>query len=223
MIDYTAARLNMVESQLRTNKITDPALLESFGTVPRELFVPENLRGMAYSDSNLEIGKGRCLLEPRVLGRLIQAANPQPGDMVLDVGCGSGYSTAILARLAATVVALESDKSLVDITNQTLTDLAIDNSIVVEGPLTEGYAKQGPYDVILINGSLAEIPPRLSEQLADGGRLVVVLRGGTNAARGGIGRGTLVQRIGKTISSRSLFDAATPFLPEFMQEPGFVF
>jgi len=153
MTDFTTARLNMVESQLRTNKVTDLPLIDAFETVPRELFVPEPLRGIAYIDEDVALGGGRFVMEPRVLARLLQAAQPGPEDVALDLGCGSGYATAILSRLVATVVALEDDAALAAAANRTLGELEIDNAVVVEGRLTEGYPKQAPYNVILLGGS----------------------------------------------------------------------
>ena len=218
MIDYTAARLNMVESQLRTDRVTDAALLEAFEQVPRELFVPEELRGVAYVDEDLAVGQGRHMMEPRVLARLLQAARPEPQDIVLDIGCGTGYATVILARLSATVVALEDGGGLAARANEVLDELEVGNAVVVEGPLNEGYAKQAPFNVIVVNGAVAEVPPAISGQLAEAGRLVTVVR---NSA--GMGRAILMQRIGQVVSSRTLFDAAVPVLPGFEVEPGFVF
>ncbi len=218
MVDFAAARLNMVESQLRTNKVTDLRLLAAFETVPRELFVPEPLRGIAYIDEDVALGGGRFVMEPRVLARLLQAAQPGPEDVALDLGCGSGYATAILSRLVATVVALEDDAALAAAANRTLEKLEIDNAVVVEGRLTEGYPKQAPYNVIVLGGAVAKIPPAISDQLADGGRLVAVVKGDA-----GMGRATLMQRNGGVVSSRILFDASAPMLPGFEVEPGFVF
>jgi protein-L-isoaspartate(D-aspartate) O-methyltransferase len=218
MVDFAAARLNMVESQLRTNKVTDLRLLEAFETVPRELFVPEPLRGIAYIDEDVALGGERFVMEPRVLARLLQAAAPRPEDVALDLGCGSGYATAILSHLVATVVALEDDSALAATANRTLGELEIDNAVVVEGRLTEGYPKQAPYNVILLDGAVAEVPPAIADQLAEAGRLVTVVSAGP-----GLGRATLMQRDGGVISSRVLYDAALPVLPGFEAEPGFVF
>lgn len=218
MVDFAAARLNMVESQLRTNKVTDLRLLAAFETVPRELFVPEPLRGIAYIDEDVALGGGRFVMEPRVLARLLQAAQPGPEDVALDLGCASGYATAILSRLVATVVALEDDAALAAAANRTLGELEIDNAVVVEGRLTEGYPKQAPYNVILLGGAVAEVPAAIADQLAEGGRLVTVVSAGP-----GLGRATLMRRDGGVISSRILYDAALPVLPGFEAEPGFVF
>lgn len=218
MVDFAAARSNMVESQIRTNKVTDPHLLEAFETTPRERFVPEPLRGIAYIDEDVALGGERFVMEPMVLARLLQAARPGPGDVALDLGCGSGYATAILSRLVATVVALEVDAALAAAANQTLDELEIDNAVVVEGRLTEGYPKQAPYNVILLNGAVSEVPLAIADQLAEGGRLVTVVSVGA-----GLGRATLMRRDSGIISSRILCDAAVPVLPGFEAAPGFVF
>jgi len=218
MTDFAAARLNMVESQIRTNKVTDPRIVDAFGTVPREAFVGEARRGIAYIDEDLEVAPGRFLMEPMVLARLLQAAAPLAGDMALDIGCATGYSTAVLAQLAETVVGLERERALMDAANRTLNALDVDNAVVVEGALEAGYQKQAPYNVIVFEGAVAEVPEIVKRQLAEGGRLVAVVVDGT-----GIGRGTLVQRAGDSFSSRTLFDAATPLLPGFAREAGFVF
>jgi len=217
-VDYAAARANMVGSQLRTTKVTDPVLLEAFESVPRELFVPADKRGVAYVDEDMAIAGGRYLMKPMVLARLLQAAAIEPGDIVLDIGCGSGYSSAILAKLAATVVAVESDKRLADEANRILSDQGNDNVVVVEAALDEGYPKQAPYNVIFIGGSVADVPKAICDQLIDGGRLVTVVKDGKD-----LGRATLMQRIGDVVSSRVLFDAATHYLPGFTREAGFAF
>jgi len=218
MVKYAAARMNMVDSQIRTNKVTDPALLDAFEKIPRELFVPAGRGGVAYVDQDVALGNGRHLMEPMVLARLLQEARPGPADMVLEVGCGTGYATAILAQLVATVVALESDHELAARASRTLADLGIDNALVVEGPLTAGWRAQAPYGMILINGAVADVPAALRAQLAEGGRLVTVQRAGP-----GPGRGLLLRRTGDVTTGRHVFDAGTPVLPEFAHEPGFVF
>lgn len=217
-MDYAAARTNMVDCQLRTNKVRDGRLVRAFETVPRELFVPEGQRSIAYVDEDLPLGNGRHLMEPMVLARLLQAADVSPEDLVLEIGGASGYGATVLAQLGATIVSLESDKSLASAAAEAQAKVGIDNVLLVEGPLAEGYAKQAPYNVILINGAVGEIPTAITDQLADGGRLVTVLRAG-----GEPGQAVLVQRRGDNVSSRVLFDAATPLLPEFEPAPGFVF
>ena len=218
MVDFAAARLNMVESQLRTNKVTNGAVLDAFERTPRELFVPESRQGIAYVDEDIEIGSGRHLMEPMVLARLLQAAQPGPSDVVLDIACGTGYATALLAGMAATVVALESDEDLAASATDTLAVLEADNAVVVKGRLNEGYPAQAPYNVILIGGGVAEVPEVISRQLAEGGRLVAVIKDS-----GSIGRATLLECHGDVVSGRVLFDAAVPSLPEFEPAPRFVF
>ncbi len=208
----------MVESQIRTNKVTDQRVIAAFEAVPRELFVDEAKRGFAYIDEDLEVASGRYLMEPMVLARLLQAAGPRPGDIALDIGCTTGYSTAILAHLVETVVGVESERQLMDRANRTLNALDVDNAVVVEGALNAGYQKQAPYDVIVFQGAVSEVPDTVKRQLSDGGRLVAVV-----CDEAGIGRGTLIQRLGDSFSARILFDAATPLLPGFAREVGFVF
>lgn len=217
-MDYAAARLNMVESQVRPNRVTDPRIISAMMELPRENFVPKPLRGIAYVDEDVHIGGGRYLVEPMVLARLIQVAEIAPGDVVLEIGTGTGYGAAVLSRLASTVVALESDATLAKAATKTLGDLGIDNVAVVEGKLAEGYPQQAPYNVIVFSGAVEYIPPGIAEQLADGGRLVAVV-----APPGQPGKATLANRVGSTISSRIIFDAGTPVLPGFELEPGFVF
>ncbi len=217
-MDFAAARANMVDCQLRTNKVRDARLLHAFETVPRELFVPENRRSIAYVDEDLQLSPGRFLIEPMVLARLLQAADITPEDLVLEIGGASGYGSAILAYLGATVVSLESDTDLAAAAAEAQAKLGIGNVLIVVGPLRHGYDKQAPYNVIVINGAVSEIPAAITDQLAEGGRLVGVVREDT-----GPGQAVLVERHGANISRRVLFDAATPVLPEFERTPGFVF
>ncbi|MDJ0934905.1 MAG: protein-L-isoaspartate O-methyltransferase [Kiloniellales bacterium] len=218
MFDFAQARSNMIDSQLRTNKVTDTGVLDAFAAVPRERFLPEARAGVAYIDEDLEVAPGRYLMEPMVLARLLQAARIEATDMVLDVGCTTGYSSAVLARLADTVVALESDPALCERANQTLQDLGIDNAVVVTADLTAGYEKQAPYDVILLGGAVAELPEAILSQLAEGGRLVTVM-----ASQAHLGQAVLVRRNAGQASRRVLFDAAVRELPGFAAAPGFVF
>jgi protein-L-isoaspartate(D-aspartate) O-methyltransferase len=216
-MDYAAARLNMVESQIRPNRVVDGPLLEAFARLPRERFVPPQLRGRAYVDEDVPLGGGRCLMEPMVLARLLQVAAIEPGDIVLDVGCATGYAAAVMARLANTVVGLESDKALIAQAVQALAELGIDNVAIVEGRLTEGCPKQAPYNAILIDGGAEFVPQAILDQLAEGGRLVAVL------GQGSPRRATLMERIGGTVSSRPLFEASVAPLPGFSRDPGFIF
>ena len=218
MSDYATIRHTMVESQLRTNEVAEPRLVDAIEAVPRERFVPEPMQGIAYVDEDLEIAPGRYLMEPRVLARLLQAATIDADDVVLDVGCATGYSTVVLAHLAGTVVGLESDGALASRADQLMAELGVDKAAVVTGPLAEGYSRQAPYNVILVDGAVPDVPTGLSDQLADGGRLLAVVR-----EPGNVGRAVLMLRRHGMLSSRELFDAAVPILPGFEQAPGFVF
>lgn len=208
----------MVDCQLRTNKVKDERLLHAFETLPRELFLPEGQRSVAYVDEDLPVAPGRYLIEPMVLARLLQATDIGADDLVLEIGGASGYGSAVLSQLGATIVSLESDKELAAAAAKAHGEAGIDNVLLVEGPLDQGYAKQAPYNVIVINGAVNVVPPAITDQLADRGRLVTVVREG-----GGTGQAVLVERHGANISRRVLFDASTPLLPEFERTPGFVF
>jgi protein-L-isoaspartate(D-aspartate) O-methyltransferase len=218
MGDPVAARHNMVESQIRTNKVTDPRVIAAFLEVPREQFVPKAKRGLAYIDEDIALGGGRYMIEPMVLARLLQLAEAKASDLALDIGCGAGYAAAILARLCSTVVAVECDPALAEQAQQTFHDLAVDNVAVIEGPLEAGYAKQAPYDLVLFNGAAPEVPKAIADQVAEGGRVVAVLR-----EADGVGRGTILRKSGGVLSGRAMFDAATPLLPGFARAAGFVF
>jgi protein-L-isoaspartate(D-aspartate) O-methyltransferase len=214
---YAAARRNMVESQLRTGKVSDAALLEVFASVPREKFAPAPRRAVAYVDDDLPVGSGRYLMEPMVLARLIQLAGPEPTESVLDVACGTGYSTAILAGLAGRVVGLECEPGLAQLARESLSSHGAANATVVECDLTAGWPTDAPYDVILINGMIEVLPSALSDQIAEGGRLVCVQR------RDGVGRAVLATRTDGIVSSRVVFEAAVPPLVAFLAPPEFVF
>lgn len=218
MSDFAAARHNMIEGQIRTNKVTDPALLDALAALPREQFVPVERRSAAYIDNDVRLSGERYMMEPMVLARLLQAAEPTKTEVALDVGCGTGYATAVLARLAATAIGLESDANLARLAGETLGRLAIDNAIVVEGKLADGYARHGPYDVILVNGAVAEFPPALLEQLAEGGRLVGVRRPGSSP-----GAAMLMLKRHGAVAGRTLFEAATPYLAGLAPKPRFEF
>lgn len=219
--DYATARRNMVDGQIKPNRVTDLALMDALREIPRELFVPTWARGVAYVDEDLKLADDRYLMEPLVFARLVDAAAIQPTDRVLDIGCASGYSTAVLARLADTVVAVEPDAEFVRSAGDTLTQLGIHNAAVVAGPAVDGHAREAPYDVIMINGAVAAVPPAITDQLADGGRLLTVLAPPLD--RPGPGQGALFLKIGETVSRRFLFEAGTPPMPGFQTSAAFQF
>ncbi|MGE0651710.1 MAG: protein-L-isoaspartate O-methyltransferase [Alphaproteobacteria bacterium] len=218
MINFDNARRNMVDNQLRPNKVTDPRVVDAMLELPREKFVPAELRGVAYVDDDVSIGHGRVLMEPMVLARMLQAAEIAPSDVVLDIGAGTGYASAVCARLAATVVALESDPGLVAESAHILSELGIDNVVTVEGALRDGYPQQAPYDVIVFSGAVEDIPENILGQLTEDGRLVAVV-----AVPGKAPVARLARNCEGTMAFRTLFDAAVPCLPGFESEPGFVF
>jgi protein-L-isoaspartate(D-aspartate) O-methyltransferase len=217
-MDFAAARSNMVENQIRTNRVIDPRVTAALSEVPREAFVSKAMRGFAYVDADLDIGGGRHILSPLALARLLVAASIKPGDVVLNIGDASGYSTALLAKLAQTVVSLEADAEWVARSSQALTGQGIDNAAVVQGGFEAGYPAQAPFDVIFLSGGVSEISASLRRQLADGGRLVAMVDRGQ-----GVGRGTLVVRVGDTWGQRTLFDMAATCLPKRAAKPVFVF
>ncbi|WP_114391572.1 protein-L-isoaspartate O-methyltransferase family protein [Oleisolibacter albus] len=216
--DFTAARTNMVEGQIRPNRVTDARLIDAFQSVPREQFVPKALRGVAYVDEDIHIGHGRYLLEPRVLARLLQEAQVTADDVVLDVGSGMGYSAAVIGRLAATVVALESEPDLAAQATAAFQANGVDNALIMQGPLAAGWAKQAPYNVIVLEGAVTEVPQVLLDQLAEGGRLVCVLGGDAQ-----VGTARLFQKLDGVVSGRTLFDATVRALPGFERAPAFQF
>ncbi|HEX3525208.1 MAG TPA: protein-L-isoaspartate O-methyltransferase [Stellaceae bacterium] len=212
------ARAHMLESQLRPNKVTDDRVLNAFASVRRELFVPEHLRPVAYIDEDLPLGGGRYLMEPMVAARLLQAAAIARTEAALIVGAGTGYEAALIAMLARNVLALEEDPELARHARTALVEHAIASVSVVEGPLREGYRPRAPYDVILFGGAVVETPPEIAAQLADGGRLLAVVKP-ANA----MGRAILVTRTGGVLARRVIFDAATPVLPGFAPKLAFEF
>ena len=217
-MDFAAARVNMVDSQLRTNQVLDEAVLDAFLMVPRERFVPVVFHDTAYVDEDLPLGGGRALLAPLTLARLLDAARVQATDRVLDIGGANGYGPAIVARIAAGVTVVEEDAGLAGQARARLAELGVLHATLVEGPLAKGHAAAAPYDVIVIEGAVASIPDAVAAQLAEGGRLVTVHRSGAEP-----GRAILVNRIQGALSRRILFDAAAPLLPGFAPAPSFVF
>jgi protein-L-isoaspartate(D-aspartate) O-methyltransferase len=218
MTVYETARAKMIDCQLRPNKVTDERIIDAFARVRRELFVPEHLRGVAYVDEDLPLGKGRYLMEPMVAARLLQAAMPDRKDTALVVGASVGYEAALLALLARGVVALEEDAELARRGRAALVDHRIASVSYVEEPLSAGHRQRAPYDVILFGGAVAAIPSEIAAQLSEGGRMGAVLRPGQ-----GVGRATLTTRTGGVLAHRVIFDAATPLLPGFVPTPAFVF
>jgi len=217
MQDFSKARLNMVDCQIRTSDVTNHELLNAFTEVPREKFVPAERAELAYIDEDIPIGHGRYLMEPAPFAKLAQAVGIGSGDVVLDVGCGTGYSSAVLSRFASLVIALEENAELADLAAKTLDALDYDNVAVVHSKLNEGYPGEGPYDVIFMGGAVETIPVTIFDQVKDGGKLIVV-EGHGNAANA-----RLYVRNGDDISGRKLFNCAIKPLPGFDKTREFVF
>lgn len=217
MLDFAEARRNMVENQLRPSRIEDPRLLAAMGEVPRELFLPKQLRGVAYSDDDIDLGNGHFLVEPLVLAKLLQAARPRPEEVALVIGCSTGYAAAVLSRLVATVFLLVEPEDDVASLDRLLNELDCANVVVQQGKLREGLASQAPFDLVVLPGAVREVPPALRQQLGDGGRLVTVVE------QKHAGRVTLFSRVGDAMGRRTPFDAMAPELVALRPEPGFTF
>ena len=210
-----SARFNMVETQIRPSHVTDDRLLAAMMAVPREKFVPGAARALAYADVPVALAPGRYLLDPRSFAKLVQLAGIEADDRVLDVGGGTGYSAAVLARLAGEVVALEQDADLVRAASQLLANV-VGKVEVVQGGLVEGVKDRAPFDVIFINGAIEQVPDTLLSQLAEGGRLVAVLKDGQS-------RAWLYLKENGQVGRRPDFDADVPVLAGFKKAMGFVF
>jgi len=230
MTEFKRARENMVESQVRPAGVRDPALLRVLYRTPREVFVPASLRPLSYVEEHLPIKKlngggreTRYLLSPMMLARLIELLRVGPDDIALDIGCATGYSTAVLAGLAESVVAVESDAELVSSASENLANLGIDNAAVVEGPLAEGYPSEAPFNVILINGGVEDAPEPLFAQLAEGGRLATIVRQPTAAVDDTFGHAYLYEKAEGWVSGQFEFSGGAPLLPGFARPRGFTF
>jgi protein-L-isoaspartate(D-aspartate) O-methyltransferase len=223
MMDYQAARTKMVDNQIRTTDVTSYSVLKAFLTVPKEAFVPEKLKPFAYIDSDIEIAPkrnglpARYIMEPSPMAKLLQLAEIRPTDSVLEIGGGTGYGAAILGQLAGTVLSVESDAELAETASSTQVTLGYGNVSVVTGELSKGFASKGPYDVIFVHGSVDELPEALFTQLADGGRLVVVL------GQGNASRAHLYVKDGHNVSERPSFNTSVKPLPGFSKVVEFVF
>ena len=217
MTDTAAALSHMIDCQLRPNEVNDERVIEAISAVPKDQFVPKAKRAIAYVDEDLEVGEGRFLMEPRVFGRLLMAADVQPQDIVLDVGCATGYSSAVLAKLAEAVVAVEENENLATLAEKKLAEQDIMNAAVVSCTLCDGVAKQGPYDVIFLEGAVEDIPKKLLKQLKEGGRLLCV------KVEAGVGRAHIIRKTDGNLEEENLFDADVLPLPGFEKAQGFVF
>lgn len=222
MTDFADLRSNMVEHQLRTSDVTSHDVLDRFGELSRETFVAAPQKPFAYTDGDIlawksDAGEERYLMEAAPFARLVQAALIRSTDLVLDIGCGTGYSAAMLAGFCESVVAIESAAELVEIATANLIDMQIDNAVVLQSSLEDGYAKEGPYDLIVINGAVDYVPEKLFGQLRDDGRLL------TFVGQGNSGDLTIFRKTGTGSTSVPVMNASVPPLPGFQLEESFVF
>jgi protein-L-isoaspartate(D-aspartate) O-methyltransferase len=217
MLDMAKARALMVEAQVRTNDVTDSRVLEAMSRLPRERFVPQDKRHLAYSDAYVPLEGDRCLLDPRSFAKLAQLAEIGEEDRVLDVACGLGYSTAVFASMAREVVGLEEIETLAAEATRAMREYGAGRARITQGPLDQGCAAGAPYDVVFINGAVQEIPPALTSQLRDGGRLLAIFRDGP------VGKAHFCVHKGGVLSHRVAFDATVPLLKRFERSRSFVF
>ena len=216
---FATARKTMVDCQLRPSKVNDQFILDAFLTIPREDFVGKQQRALAYVDEDLLLPGGRCLMDPMVLARLLQALEIRPDDSVLIVGAGCGYGTAVAAKLAGSVIAIETRANLVDKAQDVLVSIGIDNAAIVKSRLVDGYPEEGPYDRILIEGGVETVPDNLLKQLTPKGRLAAIYRKAVHP----VGVASVWTRSGKEFTRTSLFDARVPNIDEFNAKVEFSF
>ena len=217
MADYAARRRTMVDTQVRPSDVTSFPVLDAMLTIPREAFVPDAMRDLAYAGAPVTLTGSRQLMEARNIAKILQALDLQPGDLVLEIAPGLGYTTALLASLVEAVVAVEEDASLAADAEAALSAQEIDNAAVLHAPLTAGSAKNGPYDVIVAFGGVQEVPQSLIDQIKEGGRIMAVFM------QGALGEARLGRKIDGAMSWRVEFNATAPVLPGFARVPGLVF
>ncbi len=215
MTDYTSRRTMMVDTQVRPSDVTKFPIIDAMLSVPRESFVPDHLREAAYVGENLALGPGRVMLEPRTLAKMLDALDIQQNHVALDVGCGLGYSTAILARMCEFVVGVEDDEARAEEAQGILSRHGFDNAAVMAGPLAEGSAKSGPYDIIVVQGAVEEVPAALTDQLREGGRIACVFSEGT------LGVIRVGHKIDGVMNWRFSFNASAPVLSGFEKPAAF--
>ncbi|TCO69315.1 protein-L-isoaspartate O-methyltransferase family protein [Rhodovulum euryhalinum] len=217
MPDYDALREAMVDTQVRPSDVTRLPIIEALLAVPREEFAPAALRSAAYIGENLPLGRNRTILEPRTFAKMLEAIDLGPGDLVLDLGCGLGYSAAVMARMADAVVAVEEDPAMAKESEALLGEWGADNVAVERAPLAEGAPRHGPYDAIVIEGAVEEIPAAIADQLKEGGRIVALFMEDT------LGVARIGRKVEGALSWRFIFNASAPVLPGFERAHEFQF
>ncbi|MES2914699.1 MAG: protein-L-isoaspartate O-methyltransferase [Pseudomonadota bacterium] len=215
MSEFATRRVMMVDTQVRPSDVTKFPIIDAMLSVPRETFVPDDKREAAYVGENLTLAPGRVVLEARTMAKLLDALDVQPKELVLDIGCGLGYSAAVIARLAETVVAVEEDETLAAEAQRLLSDQGVDSAVVVTGSLSEGWIKCAPYDVITIEGGVEQVPETILAQLKDGGRIGAIFMDGA------VGTARVGYKTGGKVTWRSMFNASAPVLAGFRIARGF--
>jgi protein-L-isoaspartate(D-aspartate) O-methyltransferase len=209
MRDFASRRTMMVDTQVRPSDVTKFPIIDAMLSVPREDFVPSAQREAAYMGENLDLGRGRVLLEPRTLAKMLDALAIGNGELVLDLGCAMGYSTAVIAHMAEAVVAVEEDETMVREAQDGLMAAGVDNAIVHHAPLVEGAPQHGPYDVIIVEGGVQKVPTALIDQLKDGGRIACLFM------QGALGEVRLGHKRDGIVSWRMVFNASAPVILGF--------
>ncbi|WP_147124281.1 protein-L-isoaspartate O-methyltransferase family protein [Shimia ponticola] len=215
MIDYVARRTTMVDTQVRPSDVTKLPIIDALLTVRREAFVPDALRDAAYMGEHIELERDRVVLDARTFSKLLDAIDIQANELVLDIGCGLGYSTAVLGRLGQAVIGVEDDEGRAKEAETLLAEETIDNAVIVNAALTDGALEHAPFDVIVIEGAVQSIPATLCDQLAEGGRIAAIF------AEGSLGVARVGYKIDGEVSWRDAFNAMAPVLPGFEQEVAF--
>lgn len=215
MTDFSARRIMMVDTQVRPSDVTKFPIIEAMLSVQREDFVPAGQREAAYMGENLELGSGRVMLEPRTLAKMLDAIDIAPHDLVLDIGSGLGYSSAVIAHMAQAVVALEEDEDMAREAPDALMTAGADNVITHCGPLATGAKEHGPYDVIMIQGGVGRVPKDINEQIKDGGRIICLFMDGA------LGEVRVGYKTDSRISWRRVFNAGAPILSGFQKSEAF--
>ena len=215
MTNFTARRTMMVDTQVRPSDVTKFPIIDAMLSVPREVYVPATMQEAAYIGENLDIAAGRVVLEPRTFGKMLDALMIDVDDVVLDIACGLGYSTAVLAQMCDFVVAVEDDDARAVQAQETLSAQGVDNAAVMTGPLAEGSAKSGPYDIIMVQGAVHTVPDALLDQLREGGRIACIF------AEGALGVVRIGLKIDGTVNWRFAFNAGAPVLTGFEKQAAF--
>ena len=218
-MDFKIARKNMVENQIRANKVTSLNIINAFLDVPREKFVPDALQEISYVDEDIQLSRNRFMMKPMILARLFQSLDLKGNENILHVGSNSGYGSAILSRMCSSVISLESDKKLFETSIHTFSNMGFDNVVPLHGSMENGVEKEAPFDIIFIEGSIETEPKSLFGQLNENGKLIAIIR----PANIKIGKAKLFFKISNEIGLENLFDAQVSKLSIFKSKTKFSF